>query len=199
MPPTNPIYRPLWVAASIGLVALGLLVLPAPSAVAATRAVRVGSPPRVPARSKAVGALPGTSTLAVTVTLQPRDPAGLQAYASQVATPGSSVYHDYLSVAQFAQRFGPTTAQIDAVEASMRARGLHPGSVSPNGLSIRVVASAAQLEHAFSTSFERYVLPDGRTAFANVSAPLVDASVAKIVQALIGLDTLSIPKPLSVC
>ncbi len=174
------------------------LALLTPSAIAATRAVRVGSPPRVPARSKAIGALSGTTTLAVTVTLQPRDPAGLQAYASQVATPGSSVYHDYLSVAQFAQRFGPTTAQINAVEASMRARGLHPGRVSPNGLSIRVVARANELEHAFSTSFERYVLPDGRTAFANVSAPLVDASVAKTVQALIGLDTLSIPKPHSV-
>ena len=178
------------------LAGLAVLGLPAPSAVAAVRAVRVGSPPRVPARSKAIGRLSGATTLAVAVTLQPRDPAGLQAFASQVATPGSSVYHDYLSVAQFAQRFGPTTAQIDAVEASMRARGLHPGSVSANGLSIRVAATAEELEHALSTSFERYVLPDGRTAFANVSAPLLDASVAKTVQGVVGLDTLSIPKPI---
>jgi subtilase family serine protease len=177
------------------LAGLALLGLPAPSAAAAPRAVKVGSPPRVPARSKAIGPLSGATTLAVAVTLQPRDPAGLQAFASQVATPGSSVYHDYLSVAQFAQRFGPTAAQTDAVEASMRAHGLHPGSVSANGLSIRVAATAEQLEHAFSTSFERYVLPDGRTAFANVSAPLLDASVAKTVQGVIGLDTLSIPKP----
>ena len=176
-----------------GLALLGLL---APSAVAAPGAVKVGSPPHVPLRSRAIGALSGTTTLAATVTLQPRDPAGLQAFASQVATPGSSVYHDYLSVAQFAQRFGPTTAQINAVEASMRAHGLHPGSVSPNGLSIRVVASAQRLEHAFSTSFERYVLAGGRTAFANVSAPLLDASVAKTVQGVIGLDTLATPRPI---
>ena len=190
---SRKVVRRLCACALAGLALLGLL---APSAVAAPGAVKVGSPPHVPSRSKAIGALSGTTTLAITVTLQPRDPAGLQALASQVATPGSSVYHDYLSVAQFAQRFGPTTPQIDAVEASMRAHGLHPGSVSPNGLSIRVVANAERLERAFSTSFERYLLPDGRTAFANVSAPLLDASVAKTVQGVIGLDTLATPRPI---
>ena len=72
----------------------------------------------------------------VTVTLQPRDPAGLEAFAIAVATPGSPDYRDYISTDEFAQRFGAPADQIQAVQTSLRAHGLNPGAPSPNGLSI---------------------------------------------------------------
>lgn len=170
----------------------------APPAVASARALlRVGVAPRLPASSTVAGSLASNTRVGVTLTLEPRDPAGLAAYATAVATPGSSVYHDYITPAQFAQRFGPTGTQIAAVESSLRAHGLNPGAVSPNGLAIRVAATAGQLGQAFSTSFERVVAPGGRTAFANTSAPAFDASVAGDVQGVVGLETLSIPQPLA--
>jgi len=165
-------------------------------ALASSRLVRVGAAPTLPAGSKVVGSLPGDTKIRVTVTLVSRDPAALSAYATAVSTPGSSVYHDYLTVPEFAERFGAAPARIAAVESSLRAAGLDPGAVTANGLSIRVAATAEELAKAFSTSFERVLLPGRRTAFANTSPPALAPSVAGDVQAVIGLDTLSLPQPL---
>ena len=74
----------------------------------------------------------------VTVTLQPQDPAGLAALANAVSTPGSPQYRDYITPAEFAQRFGATPGAVQAVEASLRAHGLDPGPLSANSLSIPV-------------------------------------------------------------
>jgi subtilase family serine protease len=180
-------------AACAAIVAL----VAASGAAASAGQVRVGAAAVRPAGSAVVGALAATTPLDVTVALNPRDPAALQAYATAVSTPGSPDYHQFLSVAQFRQRFGPTDAQIGAVVASLRAHGLAPGAVSPDGLSIPVRSTAGAIGHAFSTSLERLRLRSGRTAFANAQAPLLDASVAGSVQAVLGLDNLAVPRPLA--
>jgi subtilase family serine protease len=173
-----------------------MLALATQSATASPHQIRVGSAPRAPTGAKVLGPVARGTRLGVAVALEPRDPAALSAYATAVATPGSSVYHDYITPAQFAARFGPTAPQIAAVEASLRGHGLMPDPVSANGLSISVQASAGQLADAFSTSLQRVVLPGGRAAYANASAPAWDASVARDVQGVIGLNTLSAPAPL---
>jgi Pro-kumamolisin, activation domain/Putative Ig domain len=157
--------------------------------------VRVGSPPRHPRRSKVVGGLATGTQLPVTVTLKPRDPAALAAYAAGVSTPGSPIYHHYLSVSAFRARFGPTAQDIAAVQSSLVASGLRPGPVSANGLAIPVSATAGELGHAFSLSFQKVALATGRTAFANTQAPQFNASVAGNVQGVIGLDSLAVPHP----
>ena len=127
----------------------------------------------------------------MTVALAPRDPAALSQYASAVSDPGSPSYHRYLSVSQFAGRFGPTREQISAVEGELRARGLAPGPVSANGLAIPVTARAGVIERAFATPLERVRLRDGQSAFLNTAAPSFAADVAPDVEAVVGLDDLA--------
>ena len=180
-----------------GLMGLGGFALRASLAVAAPRAsVRIGAAPRTPAGAKVVGSVSGGTKINVTVVLNSQDPAGLAAYATDVATPGSSVYHQYLTVPQFAQRFGATTAQVRAVKSALRAEGLDPGRVTTNDLSIPVSATAGQLATAFSTSFHSVRLRGGRKTFANTSAPLLPGTVADLVQGVIGLDNLALEQPL---
>ena len=157
--------------------------------------VRVGSAPRRPGRSKVVGSLASSTRLPITVTLKPRDPAALATYAAEVSTPGSPLYHHYLTVAQFRNRFGPSAQAISDVESSLATQGLRPGAVSANGLAINVTATAGELGHAFSTGFQKVALAGGRTAFANTQAPQFSASVADSVQGVIGLDSLAVPHP----
>jgi Pro-kumamolisin, activation domain/Putative Ig domain len=184
-------------ALGLALCAGGLLLAQATQpAAAAPRQIRVGRAPRIPVGAKVLGAVARDTPLSATVALEPRDPAALKAYATAVATPGSSVYRDYITPAEFARRFGATATQIAAVEASLRGRGLVPGAVSANGLSISVHANAGQLADAFSTTLQRVVVPGGRTAYANASAPALDANVAPDVQGVIGLSTLSALQPL---
>ena len=92
---------------------------------------RIGAAPAVPASAQPVGALAPTTSIQAAVALAPRDPAALAAYAQGVATPGSPDYHHYLSVREFAQRFGPTVADLDLARASLRAEGLVPDRPPP--------------------------------------------------------------------
>jgi subtilase family serine protease len=173
-----------------------LIVAGASGQAAQSSLTKLGRAPSLPPGSSAVGALPESTAVNALVTLQPRDPAALAAYADAVSTPGSGVYHQYLTVAQFAQRFGPASAQIAAVRASLAAHGLAPGQPAADGLSIPVTASAGSLAKAFSTSFERYRLAGGATGFANTSAPSVPTGVAGLVQGVVGLSSLAVQRPL---
>jgi len=163
---------------------------------AAAATIRFGTPPAVPATAHIAGAVPDTTPVHVTVTLQSQDPSGLAALANAVSTPGSPEYRDYITPAEFAQRFGATPAAVQAVESSLRAHGLDPGPVSANSLSIPVTATAGRLAQAFSTSFSRVALAGGTTAIVNRQAPSLDSGIASDVQSVLGLSTLATAKPL---
>src|SRR5438477_601393 len=74
--------------------------------------VRVGRAPSPARDARVVGALPANVRLHLTVALRPRDPDALASYAQAVATPGSSVFHDYLTPSEFADRFGATPTEV---------------------------------------------------------------------------------------
>jgi hypothetical protein len=171
------------------LAAIGTLVMVAtPAAAQAAARVRVGSAPVLPRRAQVGPSVADAKPLHLTVALQPRDPAALAAFATAVATPGSPVYHRYLSVPQFAARFGATDAQVAAVREQLRAQGLTVGAPTANNLSLPVTATAAQAEQAFALTLNTVHTPSGRTAYANAQAPAVPLSVAPYVQGVIGLD-----------
>ena len=172
------------------------IILAAPAGAQAS--IRLGAAPPLPAGAHLTTAVAPDTPLHVTVTLQPRDPAALEAFANQVSTPGSPLFRDYITPAEFAQRFGATPDAVQAVEASLEAHGLTPGAPSPNDLSIPVTATAGSLSRAFGVSLAHVVLPGGATAIVNQQAPALDSGVAGDVQAILGLDTLSKAKPLLV-
>lgn len=186
-----------WPRRILVVLAAGLLIAVSAASAAPPREVRVGPRPPVPAGSAVVGALTPTTPIDTSVVLKPRDPAALQAYATAVSTPGSALYHRYLSVSEFRQRFGPTDSQIAAVSASLRGHGLTPGAVSANGLALPVRANASAVSRGFAVSLRRLRLHSGRTAFAPDEAPSLDASVAGLVQSVIGLDNLAVAHPLA--
>jgi subtilase family serine protease len=179
-----------------GMAAVALVAWPVPATAAASNARRVGAAPHRVAGSRIVGALGASTAVKVTVTLKPRHPAALAAYASAVSTPGSGVYRRFLTVGQFSHRFGASPAQIAAVKASLAAHGLRSGAVTANGLAIRLHATAGRIAHAFSIGFDRVLLPGGRVAFANTSAPRFDGAVAGVVQGVLGLNTLQQRRPM---
>jgi Pro-kumamolisin, activation domain/Putative Ig domain len=159
-------------------------------------AVRLGTAPALPSGARIVASLTAATPMHVTVTLRPRDPATLLAFATGVSTPGSPLYRGYLTPAEFAQRFGATPEQIRTVESSLRAHGLRPGRPSANALSIPVSATAGALGRAFSVSFAHLRLRDGAGAIVNRQAPSLDRAIAPQVQTVLGLDTLSAARPL---
>jgi hypothetical protein len=196
--PTRLIHRVAAGLVAAMLVVMGLAAVAAASPLGGGSVgalMRIGRAPAVPAGATARGSLPRSSVIDATVALRPRDPAALASYAQAVSTPGSSLYHHYLSVAQFAQRFAPSVAEVTSVRAALEGHGLHPGRLAANGLSLDITAPAGTMSTAFATSFERYQVPGGRTAFANTAAPALPAPVSGLVEGIVGLDTLQVPRP----
>jgi subtilase family serine protease len=179
---------------------IGLAAVTGPGALAAgPPARRVGSAPALPPGANIAGQVSGATRMQLAVALQPRDPSALESFATAVSTPGSPLYRHYITPAQFAQRFAPPSAQIEAVESSLRAHGLEPGPLSANHLSIPVTASAGGIERAFSLTLERVGLAGRRaSAIINTVAPRLDGSIAGLVQGVVGLSSAATPKPLYV-
>ena len=167
-----------------------------PAAAAGGTVMRIGRRPPLPSRARVIGPLAASTALHVTVTLRPRDPAALAAYAQAVSRPGSGVYRRYLTPAQFGRRFGAAAGTVRAVERELRARGMRPGRASAGALSIPVRATAGRLEHGFSVALRRVALPGRRTAVVANAAPALGGAAAEAVQSVIGLAVVSAPHPL---
>jgi len=160
------------------------------------RPERVGPVPRPPLGARALGSLAATTTLHLDVVLQPRDPAALARFATDVSTPGSALYRHYLAPGQFPDVFGPTKTTVAEIEKVLRTDGLQLGAISANHLSIPVTATTGQIDRAFSISFRRFEMPGRRVGFANTAAPRFPGTVARLVQGVIGLDDLYLPRSL---
>ncbi len=163
--------------------------LPAPSA-AAPVALPGSAAPRLPAGAVRLGAVSPDTTISLDVTLKVPDPAGLTAFLAGLSNKKSPLFHHFLRPGQFGPAFGPSLAQVTAVEEALRNAGLSPGTVSANRLAIPVTASAAAIESAFGTGLVSYRLANGRVAYANSAAPRVPAAIAPMVEGVVGLSDL---------
>ena len=161
----------------------------APTGIAVARGMAaVGTRVLPPAGAKDLGPAPGTRRIRVDVALKPRDPAALSSFVAAVSTPGSALYRHYLAKGQFASVFGPTRAAIAAVRSALTARGLHVGSVSSDGLLLSMTATSGQIRSAFGATMHAFRLASGRVVEANVSAPVLPAKIAPLVEGVVGLD-----------
>jgi subtilase family serine protease len=172
-------------------VAAVVLAAGAGPALAAGREVRIGSAPQLPSGTTLVAGTAAVQTMRVTVALAPRNAVALRDYADGVGDPGSADYRHYLTPSEFRARFAPSRTQLIKVEAELRHHGLKPGGVTRNGLAIHVRASSAAIDHAFDIELVRVRLAGGRDAIYNDQGPAIDADVAPLVQAVVGLSSLA--------
>ncbi len=152
---------------------------------------RVGSAPAIPRGAVLIGRTPASRVVHFDVVLTSRDPAGLNSFALAVSTPGSPEHGKFLTVSQFAARFGQTPSAIRAAESTLREIGLKPGPVTANGLVVPVSATFGQVADILHTQFVDYRLGSGRVAFANTTAPQLPASLGRMTTAVIGLNDLA--------
>ncbi len=181
----------------LGLLCVVAWLAAAAPAMAAQRRVAVGAVQAVPAHAHVIASLPTTTRLQLDVALTPRNPFGLKTFAAAVSTPGTPQYGQYLSVSEFARRFGATPAHVAAVAAALRRAGLHVEAPDRNDLMLPVSGSVAAVQRAFETREASVRLPDGRSAYVNRSAPTLPANIAGDVDAVIGLQTVQRDQPRS--
>jgi hypothetical protein len=173
-------------ALASALALAGLAVSAAASAPPAS--VTIGGRPLTLSAATAVGGVAPTSRLALTLVLKSRDPAGLSALAAAVASPSSPSFHHYLTVAQFAARFGADPASVAALRVTLRGYGLHPGALAADGLSLPVSGSASDASRAFDVRLRRYRTRSGARLYSNTAAPRLPAALGSVVTDVLGLS-----------
>ncbi|HTZ64789.1 MAG TPA: S53 family peptidase [Solirubrobacteraceae bacterium] len=192
--PARRTRRGVWPSVALACVIAALLVLAPASDAAAAQTTHVGSAAALPANSQLTGALPAGTEMHLDVALRSQDPAAMEQLATETATPGSPNFRHYLSVSEFASRFGATPTAIEQVSSALAAHGLDVGQPLANDLTIPVTGTAAQVEATFSLGLSQITLPTGRNAYLNQQAPSVSTGIAPYVQAVFGLNSVAIPE-----
>lgn len=160
-------------------------------ALAAPAAARVALPDPVPTWTRYFtndGPAGSAVTVPVRVWLAGRAPAAEARFAAAASTPGNRGYGGYLTPAQFAARFGATSAQVAAVEAWARSAGLRVVSASAHYVSL--TGTAPRLSSALRTSIHAYRPSSGGpvTGYAPVTGISVPAAIGADVMTVTGLD-----------
>jgi subtilase family serine protease len=110
-----------------------------------------------------------------------------QTLVREVSTPGTALFHHYLTDAQWEAQYGPTQAQVKAAEAWLRQAGFTVGTVPSDHLFVSAQGTAAQVEKAFAVGLGTYQVNGHNVRLA--TGPLsVPSTVAGIVSGVVGVN-----------
>jgi hypothetical protein len=184
-----------WIVTALFLAPSVLLSLPAPTLASAsgppvsatTPALMVSPAPtdaRVtvapsfhpPAGTHPLGPANPEVPMSVAVGLSVPDPEGLSAYLAAEYTPGTPLYHAFLSPATLAARYGPTAETVQWATSYFAGFGLAV-TPEPNGLILLVQGTPSEVGAAFQTSFEEYQDPSGRLFLSHATPATLPAGI----------------------
>ena len=125
-------------------------------------------------------------TLQMSVGLALRNQDQLSALLQSLYDPSSPNYHQYLTPDQFAQQFGPTADQRQAVISYLSGQGFTVTQTYSTLIDFSGPESLA--EHVFGVTINDYQIPDGRSFFSNATQPTLPAYLAQSIVSISGLD-----------
>ncbi|MEO7022456.1 MAG: protease pro-enzyme activation domain-containing protein [Ktedonobacteraceae bacterium] len=134
--------------------------------------------------------------LQLSISLNLRNRANLDALLNDQNDPHSSLYHHYITPQQFTERFAPTAATVQSVVDYLRNEGLYVSLVASNRLLIDASGPISTVQQAFGVTIADYSL-NGRTVYAPTSEPSVPANLAGVLLNIGGLDDVAVYKPMA--
>ncbi|HWV99332.1 MAG TPA: choice-of-anchor tandem repeat GloVer-containing protein [Candidatus Acidoferrum sp.] len=127
------------------------------------------------ARLQAVGPLSPTNRLTLVLGLPLRNREALTNFLGQLYNHASPGFRRYLTPEQFADRFGPTEPDYQALKQFAAAHRLEIVGVHPNRTLLDIAGSAADIEKAFHVTLRRYRHPaEPHLFFAPDAEPSLD-------------------------
>ncbi|MGZ4961066.1 MAG: protease pro-enzyme activation domain-containing protein [Limisphaerales bacterium] len=150
--------------------------------------------PAAVARLRPVSRLDARQTMRLAIGIPLPDQDKLTAFIESLQDPTSPNYHQFLTPAEFTEKFGPTKDDYEKVKNFAKAHHLHVTHLHGNRLVLDVEGSAGDVEQAFGIKLHIYNHPkEARTFFAPDTEPSVDASIP--VLHVSGLNNYSLPHP----
>jgi subtilase family serine protease len=193
-------------AANIGITSRRLITLAAAAALSFTAAgAPITSADLVPLPGNVhrfarpqfdAGEAPSTlrpNGLDIVFTKTPEQERALQQLLAAQQDRKSPQYHKWLTPTQYGRRFGVSDATLAAVTNWLKSNGFSVGQLPAGRGHLPFVGSKAQVEDALHTRIHLFALA-GSQHYANVSAPLLPASLTTVVSAIRGLNDFH-PRP----
>ncbi|MBV9384485.1 MAG: hypothetical protein JOY82_10650 [Streptosporangiaceae bacterium] len=150
---------------------------------------------------RATGAVAGSARLTIQVWMRPGDLAAAEQYATAVSTPGSKLFHHYLSPDAYTARFGASRAAAGAVESWLRRQGFTGVHADAQRNYVRATGAVAAIDAAFRIQLENYQSSASVNAgryqlHANDRALAIPESLSPYVSGVTGLDNAAPRLPL---
>jgi hypothetical protein len=178
----------------LAIVAAGALIWFPSSAFGATQ-ILLGHVPAAAQHLQAVGRMASEEVLNLAISLPLRQTNDLSQLIRDLYDPASPRFHQYLTASQFAEQFGPTPEDYQAVLAFAEANGFQIIAIYPNRTLLDVRGSVQTIERAFHVHMNRYPHPsEKRNFFSPDAEPSVDLDVSLLHIA--GLSDFIKPRPL---
>jgi kumamolisin len=144
--------------------------------------------------AKSIGRLPADQSMRIVLALPHRNQAELDQLLKDLYDPSSSSFHNFLSVEDFTEKFGPSQNDYDALIAFAGSHNLTVAKTSTNRMNLDVTGSVKDIEAALHVTMGVYQHDtENRTFFAPDREPTVELSFQ--LWHVTGLDTYSIPQP----
>ncbi len=142
----------------------------------------------------AVRPLPRSESMSLAIGLPCRNQKELDALLQDLSDPASPNFRQYLTSAQFADRFGPSEADYQALGAFLAANGLAVTGTHPNRMILDVTGTVADIESTFHVNMLTWRHPTRGEFFAPDREPSLDAGVT--ILDVTGLDNFALPRPM---
>jgi len=160
------------------------------------RTTIVGTHPPMVGRAKDMGSVAPDMPLngmSIVFSRSRAQESALQSLIAAQQTPGSPLYHQWLTPDQFATRFGMTDSDLAKVKSWLEQQGFSVDGVSRSHDRIRFSGTAGQVAAAFGTELHYYSL-NGETHFAPATDLSVPSALAGVVENVSNLSAFR-PRP----
>jgi subtilase family serine protease len=118
--------------------------------------------------------------ITLTFALTPEQKAELDALVKAQLTPGNPEFHQWLTPAQYAARFGISEADVQKVEQWLESQGFNVERVANSRMSIAFSGTVEQVETTFQTQMNQYRV-DGGTHWSNATKLSIPAALQGVV------------------
>ena len=176
------------------LLSLCIAIFGPMSARAGEMRVLRGHVPAAAALLQPLGRLPGTNSLRLAISLPLRNSEALANLLQRLYDPASPDYHQYLTPAQFTERFGPTAQDYQTVIQFAGSNGMAVATRESRML-LDIQGKVSDIEKAFHVTLRTYQHPtEARQFYAPDVEPTVDADLP--ILDIVGLGDYAVPRPM---
>jgi regulation of enolase protein 1 (concanavalin A-like superfamily)/uncharacterized membrane protein len=117
----------------------------------------------------------------------PEQERALEEFLQELQTQGSPNYQQWISAAEFGERFGVAAADIEKVTDWMEKHGLTINVVYPSNMVIDFSGTARQVNETFHTEIHQLRVR-GKDHIGNINDPQVPAALAPVVAGIVSLN-----------